>query len=310
MSSQGHPPVLIYETLHGSRAYGLAREGSDEDRKGIVVGPRAWYFGSRESPEQIEHSADHVHFEIRKLFRLAIANNPTILEILFTEPEDRRTITKEGERLLAGRDRFLSKRVAGTFSGYALSQLKRIQTHRRWLLHPPGKEPTRGDYGLPDRTVMPKDQLGAAQALLEKGELREEDLSAPFLEILDRERRYRSARREWESFVKWKRERNPKRAELEARFGYDTKHAMHLVRLSTMAAEILETGQVRVRRGDREELLAIRDGALGYDALMEKVDALRLRTERALSGSTLPDDPDEGALDGLCVSIVADVLGC
>src|ERR1039458_5020213 len=29
----------------------------------------------------------------------------------------------------------------------------------------------------------------------------------------------------------WKAQRNPKRAELEAKFGYDTKHAMHLVRL-------------------------------------------------------------------------------
>jgi predicted nucleotidyltransferase len=30
-------PTLIFETLHGSRAYGLAREGSDTDLEGVVV---------------------------------------------------------------------------------------------------------------------------------------------------------------------------------------------------------------------------------------------------------------------------------
>ncbi|AEZ66297.1 hypothetical protein phiTE_131 [Pectobacterium phage phiTE] len=36
--------------------------------------------------------------------------------------------------------------------------------------------------------------------------------------------------------------RNAARHELEEKFGYDTKHAMHLVRLLRMSQEILETG--------------------------------------------------------------------
>jgi len=45
---------------------------------------------------------------------------------------------------------------------------------------------------------------------------------------------------------------------LEAKFGFDTKHAMHLIRLLRMAREILETGVVHVKRPDAEELSAIR----------------------------------------------------
>jgi hypothetical protein len=30
-------PTRIYETVHGSRAYGLARAGSDTDIKGVIV---------------------------------------------------------------------------------------------------------------------------------------------------------------------------------------------------------------------------------------------------------------------------------
>ena len=48
----------------------------------------------------------------------------------------------EWERLVEVRDSFLSKRAKHTFSGYALSQLKRINTHYRWLKNPPPAAPT------------------------------------------------------------------------------------------------------------------------------------------------------------------------
>jgi predicted nucleotidyltransferase len=304
-------PTLIFETLHGSRAYGLARDGSDTDLKGVVIGPREWYFGIDRGPEQVELSADHVRYELRKLLRLAAANNPSILEVLFAHADDHRVVTPAGERLLAARPSMLSKRVAGTFGGYALSQLGRIRRHRRWLLEPPRREPTRTDFGLPERTAIPKDQLGAAEALMADGRLRDADVSPSFLAILDRERRYRAARKEWSQYQHWRKHRNPARAALEAEHGYDTKHAMHLVRLSRMAVEILETGEVRVRRDhDRDELLAIRDGAWSYDALIERADTLKAKIAEAEERSALPDAPDEEAIDRLCVELIAEVLGC
>jgi uncharacterized protein len=301
---------VVFETIHGSRAYGLAREGSDEDRKGIAVGPRDWYFSPQGGPEQIEESADRVCFEIRKFFRLAIGNNPTLLEMLFTDPSDWRVITPAGEAIVAERDRFLSRRVAGTFGGYALSQLKRIETHRRWLLHPPKAAPERASFGLPERPPISRDQIGAAEALMAQDRLHDEDLDPQFLELLAREKRYRAARREWEQYRAWLRDRNPKRAALEAQFGYDTKHAMHLVRLCRMAIEILAHGEVRVRRADRDELLAIRDGKWSYDALIESVATMRDDIARAQERSALPEAPDEPWLNALCVRVIEDVLGC
>ncbi len=308
MSSE---PTLIYETVHGSRAYGLAREGSDVDRKGVIVGPRRWYFGFVPGPEQIERSADSVDFELRKLVRLAVANNPTILEMFWTDPSDHRVVHPAGARLLEARARFLSKRVADTFGSYALSQLGRIQRHRRWLLSPPTAAPLRAEFGLPERSVLPKDQLGAAEALIEKGRIDEAEVTPNFLAILDRERRYRAARKEWQQYQHWLAERNPARAALEAKHGYDTKHAMHLVRLTRMAVEILETGELRVRRDrDRDELLAVRDGAWSYDALLEAVERERERIAAAKARSSLPDGPDEDELNELTDAVVAEVLAC
>lgn len=303
--------TLLFETIHGSRAYGLAREGSDVDRKGVFVAPRRAYLGFLGGPEQLEHSADHVWFELRKLMRLACANNPTILEMLFTEEEDRTIAHPAGQRLIDARERFLSQRVADTFGSYALSQLGRIQRHRRWLLSPPLAQPTRADFGLPERTVIPKDQLGAAEALLADGRIEEAELTPSFLAILDRERRYRSAMKEWQQHQHWLKARNPARAALEAAHGYDTKHAMHLVRLTRMAVEILETGVLRVRRtADREELLRVRDGAWSYDALLSHVEAERARIAEAKARSRLPDAPDEESLDALTDELIAEVLEC
>lgn len=301
-------PVVVYETVHGSRAFGLAIDGSDTDVKGVLVGPREWYLGFLESPEQIDLSKDHVRFEIRKLLRLAAAANPTILEILFTDETHHLVVTAEGERLLAGRERFLSRKVQETFGGYALSQLKRIRTHRRWLLEPPSEEPTRAAFGLPERSLVSRDQLGAVEAMLADGRLGEGDLSTNFLDVLDRERRYRAARQTFEQYRRWLRTRNPARADLEKKFGYDTKHAQHLVRLLRMGVEILETGEVHVTRPDREELLAIRAGAWSYDELIEAAESLGARMREAAQTSPLPESCDEAEVNALCVEIVSAVL--
>ena len=300
--------TLIFESVHGSQAYGLAREGSDLDLKGVIVGPAHWYFGFRPAPEQVELHADHFRFEVRKFFRLLANANPTILELLFTDESDHHVCTPAGRRMLDVRDAFLTKRVGQTFGGYAMGQLKRIKTHRRWLLDPPKTAPTREAFSLPERRVIPKDQLGAAETLIEKGKLAEADVSTNFLEVLGREKRYKAARAEWQQFNQWKQNRNEKRAALEAKHGYDTKHAMHLVRLLRMGHEILQGRGVIVKRPDRDDLLAVRDGAWSYDQLIAHAEAKMTAIGEAKKTSALPDDPDEAALEALCVSIVEEVL--
>jgi predicted nucleotidyltransferase len=301
-------PTLIFETIHGSRAYNLHRPESDTDYKGIIVGPSAWYHGFRGGPEQLELSADHVRFEIRKFFTLAVAANPTILEMLWTDPACYQTVTPAGERLLQARRAFLSRRVQTTFAGYALSQLKRIKTHRRWLLSPPDHGPSRAEFGLPEQNVIPRDQLGALTTLMQRGDLAAVELSPNFLDLLDREKRYRQARQEWSQYQEWQKNRNPVRAALEAQFGYDTKHAMHLVRLQRMASEILRQERVIVTRPDHEELRAIRQGAWDYDQLLEMCQKMEQDIDEAARTSGLPAAPDEDNLNALCESIVTEVI--
>lgn len=212
--------TLIFETIPGSHAYGLAGPESDLDVKGIIVGPGPWYHGYGGGPEQIHLGRDHVRYEIRKFFRLAVAANLTILEMLWTEPEDHRTMTAAGRNLLDARTRFLSKRVKDSFSGYALAQLKRIKGHRGWLLSPPGEKPLRSAFGLPEHTLVSLDQMGAVDTLLRQGALCEAELTPNFIDLMHRERRYRAAKRQWDQYQKWVKDRNADRASLEVRFGF------------------------------------------------------------------------------------------
>ncbi|MDP2647726.1 MAG: nucleotidyltransferase, partial [Candidatus Yanofskybacteria bacterium] len=92
--------------------------------------------------------------------------------------------------------------------------------------------------------------------------------------------------------------------------GYDRKHAMHLVRLMRMCREILTDGKVIVRRPDREELLAIRNGAWEYDQLIEWADRQDAEMTDLVEKSKLRKSPDRTYLDELCRVVVEGMLGC
>ena len=340
----------IFMARHGSHAYGTSLPGSDLDLRGIAIAPKPYYLGlSRFDQHERKGDPDVVVFELRKFLALAADCNPNILEILYVEPEDRLKVTPIGEMLLAERDLFLSKKARHTFSGYAISQLKRIQTHRKWLLDPPKAPPLRSEFGLPERTVIPKDQLAAAESMMRKQvESWDVDLepldsagrielqgkisaamaemklgtdgaqwlaagrllgfSDNFLELLDRERHYNAAQRTWDQFKNWQNTRNPARAEIEEKHGYDTKNGMHLVRLMRMCREILLDGKMNVRRPDAEELLSIRRGAWSYEKLMEWAETEQSCLDYIYRESTLRSGPDRAAIEALCMKMVSEMF--
>src|SRR5580704_4911605 len=146
----------ILLTRHGSQAYGTNTESSDLDLKGVAVPPIEYFHGFSKVFEQAETNTpnDLVIYDIRKFMRLAADFNPSICEVLWTDPSDWIHISDSGRLLIENRDLFLSRKARWTFSGYAISQLKRINVHYRWLKSPPKTPPDRKDYGLPDRSVI------------------------------------------------------------------------------------------------------------------------------------------------------------
>jgi len=119
---------VIYSCRVGSRAFGLASENSDDDIRGIFLPPADLHWSLFPIPEQIEKNEDGddtVYWELEKYVRLALKANPNVLETLWT-PQVLR-VEPIAQELLDIRGAFLSKHIYKTYSGYVLSQFRRMQ---------------------------------------------------------------------------------------------------------------------------------------------------------------------------------------
>jgi hypothetical protein len=114
----------------------------------------------------------------------------------------------------------------------------------------------------------------------------------------------RVALKHWEAYQAWKSERNPARAELERRHGYDTKHAMHLVRLMRTGLELLQAGELRVRREDAADLNAVRGGAMTFEELQNLAGDLQGKMLEAATTTSLPADVDHAFVDRMAFEMI------
>jgi predicted nucleotidyltransferase len=123
-------PYIIYRCVIGSRAYGLATEASDTDRRGIYLPPARLHWALAGVPEQIEdHRTEECYWELQKFLTLALKANPNVLECLSTPiVEHADPLTEE---LLAMRSAFLSKLIYQTYNGYVMSQFRRLEQDLR-----------------------------------------------------------------------------------------------------------------------------------------------------------------------------------
>lgn len=354
-------------TLAGSRAYGISTETSDVDVKGVCLPSKEYFLGFANRLEQIDsnelikksfyphfdasmkEAADHLGiegsiYEIRKFFKLASDCNPNIWDVLFCKDEHVVYSDVVGDAIREHADLFVSKKARWTFSGYALSELKRIKSHRKWLLDPPLKKPTREDFGLPEEFLLPKERLNIVFSEIQKkidswevdyGDLshsskvyietqiasflselsitsdekfeaaaRSIGYSENFIERIKQEREYKLASQHYKQFLFWKENRNPKRAAIEAKHLYDTKNAAHLVRLTRMCKEILSNKGVNIFRPDADQLIAIRNGYWTYEELMEFVEKEEKEINILYENSSLPKTPNIKKIDHLCITLV------
>ena len=305
----------ILVTLTGSYSYGTNVQSSDKDYKGIFIAPKEYYYGIKNIEQkdsgwltedgcglypELDGNKDTVFYELRKFVKLALNCNPNILELLFERDDMYLYKSRLGEKLITNRDLFLSKKVKYSYSGYGYSQLKKIKTHRHWLLNPVKEQPRPSDYGLEPEEALNKvdlnrflefvwllcrDRIEFASECEElytlltermgiKGVLMNNPLppsthdyiqeltrsNNDFKSLLHKTQTYRQAFANYKNYQNWKKNRNPARAAMEAKVGYDTKYSMHLIRLLNMGLEILLLKEVNVYREDAGMLLEIRNG--------------------------------------------------
>lgn len=304
----------------GSLAYGTNLPTSDVDIRGLFCAEKKFirtpFFNIKE--QTLENEEDGKIYELTNFMKLFVEMNPNIIELMFVDDKDIISTSEAYDYLRQMAPDLMSSKVAFSFSGYAMAQLKRIRGHDKWITNPqPETKPTQKDFfrlvhsysehdalhdvfkyekfkgameNLNDMCILVpygNDIYGVVENFNSSGmfnadgsirhvdyqQLTDDDKKKkPLFIVKYLAEEHKQAKEKHRNYWTWKQNRNEVRHQLEVNFGYDTKHAMHLVRLMRMAEEILTDGKVLVKRPDAQELLDIRAGKWTLDELLEWAD--------------------------------------
>ena len=289
---------LILKVRVGSRLYGTSTPESDEDFVGVFV-PDAKYLLGLHFDEDYEglnrtgevdlntvskdvegkntsEAVDFRAYTLEKFARLALNNNPNVLEILFVNPANVVFANDIGYQLLNLRHEFLSKNIKHRFLGYAFSQKHKMviklenyeklqeaidyidhNTDKQFLLdiehHPifvrKKDHVTVGDMNMPITVTIKKAKKMLANRLSKFGS----------------------------------------RQELVSKYGYDTKFASNLIRLLKEGQELLTTGDLKFPLRCRDLLKNIRYGKYSMEEVLSLAVVIEQEVEGLYEKTDLPD---------------------
>ncbi|MFF3948687.1 DNA polymerase beta superfamily protein [Streptomyces sp. NPDC001902] len=120
----------VYACVMGSRAFGLATDGSDTDRRGVYVAPTPLFWRFDKPPRHVDGpEPEQFSWELERFCELALRANPNILECLHSPLVEH--VDDTGKELLALRGAFLSRHVHESFARYATGQLRKLEADVR-----------------------------------------------------------------------------------------------------------------------------------------------------------------------------------
>lgn len=291
---------VVVDAVVGSRAWGLADVGSDEDHRGVMVLPLPWTTGLVDPPGEIV-SADgsSTYWELGKAIRQALRADPNTLEMLMAAPAPDDELGAGLWRMRAG---FVSQQIYGTFGRYALSQLDRLQhndrlaTHRALVLAWLAEAPGLGIDAVAERLA---DAAAIAAPTRADAVARARDYLKQLYRSLADQGVIASA--EWRALATFARTPNTDDAMAVAVPPRDLrpKNAYNLVRLLDLAQRWLrgEPPDVRASEAVLPTLRAIKRGELTMAEVVALAQAMAPALELAREHSPLPLHGDVEAAD-------------
>jgi len=334
--------LLIFETITGSKAYGLATPASDTDIRGVYVVPKSMFY-SLDYPEQVSNETnDIVYYELRRFMELLAKNNPNIMEMLGV-PDECVLVRHEVMKMLKP-EIVLSKLCEKTFANYAFTQIKKAYGLEKKIVNPVEKERKsvldfcfvyQGKETIPakdflDTNKMNDKKVGLAaiphlrdcynlfysETEIFAGIVRKESSNdvtlssipkdeAPVAMLYFNRDAYSVYCKKYKEYWEWVDKRNEERYKTTLFHGknYDSKNMMHVFRLLLMAKEIAIEKKVNVFRSDREFLLDIKQGKFEYDELVARAEELKNGLTQLYQESDLSDEPDINQVNNLLVTM-------
>lgn len=300
---------ILVKHYAGSIAYGTNIASSDTDIRGIYCADIENFTNPFRAPE-IEYvmpeEEDGKLYELSFYISKYVKCNPTIIETLWVDESDIIEADPLYWRLRNYRELLLTRSVADSYIGYAKQQLGRIKGHNKWINNPMPKEaPDVIDFlepvfftksainGKKDFNIRNYEGThtlvkcsGQIYGLVEVPSDKKFDFNAaadgnsskypgPVILLKFNRDEYFRSKGQHKQYWTWKKERNQARSELEEAHGYDTKHAMHLMRILRMGKEILSGKGVIIKRPDADNLLDIRNGKFSLDEILAEAEELQ-----------------------------------
>jgi uncharacterized protein len=291
---------LILKVLTGSHLYGTDTVNSDKDYVGIFIPPKDYMLGLK-TCEQVESrtnstgsgrrntkdDTDMTIYSLPKFIKLAIQNNPNIVEIFFA-PESNIVYCNEfGRKLLDSYQLFISKKVKHTFLGYAHAQKEKLFTKKDRLdaLHKTldfiVDVQVNSVSGLLEQPLQVKGKYGVYKTYEKGTQLNfiENDL----ITLLDE---------------------YGLRTKMIQEHGYDLKFASHLIRLLSESIEFLETGKLTLPLREVSLIRDIKEGLCDLQYVKELTEHYEKLIEDVDCKSQLQHIPQFDKINTLQISLI------
>ncbi|MFS4483652.1 DNA polymerase beta superfamily protein [Hyunsoonleella sp. 2307UL5-6] len=321
---------IIFESISGSRAYGLDTATSDTDIRGVFILPKEQFYSLNYIGQINNETNDISYYELNKFIELLSKNNPNLIELL-NEPKSCILYQHPIFEKIKKED-FLSKLCKNTFANYAFTQIKKARGLNKKIVNPVDKERksvedfcyVRGEKqsvlfkefaiknklnlnscGLVNLAHM-KDcynlfynenlnyngiaRKNANEVCLSSVPKTEIPIAVLYFNVDG----YSTYCKKYREYWNWVEKRNEERykSNISHSKNYDAKNMMHTFRLLHMAKEIGLNNEINVRRKDREFLLSIKNAEFEYNDLVSKAEKIKNELDEIYKNSSLIDRPN------------------
>jgi hypothetical protein len=321
---------IIFESISGSKAYGLDTATSDTDIRGVFILPKRQFYSLNYIGQINNETNDIAYYELNKFIELLSKNNPNIMELI-NVPEEcilyKHPIFDDVKK-----EDFLSKLCETTFANYAFTQVKKARGLNKKIVNPVdkkrktvedfcfvrvGKQSISFKSFITKKKINPKHcglvklshmkdcyNLFYSESLSYNGIARENANEVCLSSVPKSENAiallyfnvdgYSTYCKKYKEYWDWVGNRNENRykSNILNSKNYDAKNMMHTFRLLHMAKEIGLTNEINVKRTDRDFLLSIKNAEFEYDDLVARAEIMKKELSTIYNNSTLIDRPN------------------
>lgn len=136
---------LLFESIRGSRLFGLETKDSDLDTFGVFIGPQRWFYGDGSEKQRIVKSEKNDDYwnEVEKFILELGESNPEAIVSIYTPPSKILHFSPLLQPLWDIRESLVTKACFPSFAGYARSQIKKAKSLNKAINIEPEQVKTR-----------------------------------------------------------------------------------------------------------------------------------------------------------------------